>query len=130
MFALVRLHSLVQVTWHLGPVRCGISEQGGRGAGLTWVGFTVAGSLVAVRSSVTWQVGPIRCGSQRASEEEGAGAWYSPGLCDASSSMGAVAAGFRQWWVVVVGRKACDAANNDQQPDLATGGPRAIRGRH
>ena len=30
----------------------------------------------------------------------------------------------------MVGRKASDVANSDKQPDLASCGPRAIRGRH
>lgn len=64
VFALVGSCLSAWVMWHLGPVCCGVSEQGGRGVGLTWVGFTVAGSL-AVHLSVTWQVGPIHCGSQR-----------------------------------------------------------------
>ena len=36
--------------------------------------------------------------------------------------MVAVAAGFRRWWVVVVGRKACDVASSDKRPDLGRRG--------
>ena len=85
-------HSSVSVMQFLSIAASASNE----GQVLTCIGFD---SLAFVRlHQVMWQAGPIHCGSQRASDKGRAGLCYSPGLCDASSSLTvAVVVGCRQW---------------------------------
>jgi len=53
-FVLVRWRSSAQVTWHPGPVRCGISVQQGEGGwlGLTWVDRGGVGGLSSAAAAI------------------------------------------------------------------------------